>query len=89
LPPDVQQSFSAALKASVLFAQRNPQSSAGFVRRHAQISDDTVIARHIGLFVNEYTVALGEEGRRAAEFFLAETLRLGFVDRLPEQIFAC
>lgn len=43
----------------------HPQASAEFVREHAQELDDEVMRSHIELFVNAYSVDLGEEGRRA------------------------
>lgn len=41
-----------------------------FVRRHAQEMDEAVIRQHIELYVNEYSVELGEAGRRAVEALL-------------------
>ncbi|MEE3054553.1 MAG: MqnA/MqnD/SBP family protein, partial [Planctomycetota bacterium] len=45
------------------------------VRRHAQEMDDEVMTAHIGLYVNDFTVNLGEEGARAVAhlFAIAET----------------
>jgi hypothetical protein len=41
--------------------------------------DDEVIDRHIALFVNRYSLALGEEGRRAVrELTGLPDLRLGW-----------
>jgi predicted solute-binding protein len=36
----------------------------------AQELEDDVIEKHISLFVNDYTISLGEEGRRAVERLL-------------------
>ena len=50
-----------------------------FVREHARELDDEVIDRHIALFVNRYSLALGEEGRRAVrELTGLPDLRLGW-----------
>ena len=53
------------LRRSVEFALANPSSSKEYVRDLAQEMDETVIEQHIALYVNEYTVDLGEEGRTA------------------------
>lgn len=37
----------------------------GYVREHAQEMDDDVLRRHIDLYVNDYTVDMGEDGVRA------------------------
>jgi 1,4-dihydroxy-6-naphthoate synthase len=42
-----------------------------YVRRHAQEMDETVMRRHVDLYVNDYSVDLGDEGRRAVEKLLA------------------
>ena len=65
LPVDVRRDFDALLRRSVLYAMEHPSVSRPYVREHAQELDDDVIDRHIALFVNDYTVSLGEEGREA------------------------
>jgi 1,4-dihydroxy-6-naphthoate synthase len=49
-----------ALRASVEYAFAHPDASLPYVRQHAQEMDDTVMQRHIGLYVNEYTRQLDE-----------------------------
>ncbi|MDR1593376.1 MAG: 1,4-dihydroxy-6-naphthoate synthase [Prevotellaceae bacterium] len=88
LPENVHQSFSTALRESILFANANPASSHDFVRQHAQEQTDEITGKHIALFVNDYTLALGDEGRSAVNFFLNETKRLKVVESIPEQIFS-
>jgi 1,4-dihydroxy-6-naphthoate synthase len=53
-------SMDAALKASVDYAFANPQASRDYVAAHAQEMDPDVTARHIRLYVNDYTRALDE-----------------------------
>lgn len=67
LPEETKRRFEALLADSVRYAMRNPSVSREFVRSHAQELDDEVIDKHIGLFVNDYTVSLGDEGRLAVE----------------------
>jgi 1,4-dihydroxy-6-naphthoate synthase len=42
-----------------------------YVRRHAQELDEAVMRQHIDLYVNDFSLALGEAGRRAVETLLA------------------
>lgn len=67
LPEETKRRFERLLAESVRYAMRNPSVSREFVRSHAQELDDEVIDKHIGLFVNDYTVSLGDEGRQAVE----------------------
>lgn len=55
------------IRSSVEFAFRHRDASREFIKSHAQEMDDEVINSHIGLYVNDFTVALGEKGMRAVE----------------------
>ena len=59
--------FDKLLADSVRYAFANPLVSRDFVKQHAQELEDDVIDKHISLFVNDYTISLGEEGRKAVE----------------------
>jgi 1,4-dihydroxy-6-naphthoate synthase len=87
LPEDIRQLFSRTLKDSILFANENPAASHDFVKQHAQEQSEEITNKHIELFVNEYTLVLGEDGRNAVDFFLNETKRLKIVESVPEKIF--
>lgn len=56
------------LKRSVEYAFANPNASAAYVMENAQELTAEVQQKHINLFVNNFTVDLGEQGRRAVEF---------------------
>lgn len=55
------------IRSSVLYARAHPAASDAYVRAHAQEMEDEVIRRHIELYVNDFTVDLGETGMRAVE----------------------
>lgn len=59
------------VRASVRTAWENPSASRDFVRRLAQELEPDVIDRHIALYVNEFTVDLGVEGRAAVDTLLS------------------
>ncbi len=62
-----------AVAASVQWAHRHPKESLGYIKQHAQELDDRVIGDHIGLYVNDFSISLGNEGRAAVK----ELLRRG------------
>jgi 1,4-dihydroxy-6-naphthoate synthase len=62
-----------ALRASVQWAQANPGRCMAYIRRYAQEMDEGVLHAHIGLYVNDFTLDIGEEGRAAVK----ELLRRG------------
>lgn len=59
--------FEQLLAESVRYAMAHPAASREFVKEHAQELEDEVIDKHIALFVNNFTISLGDEGRRAVE----------------------
>ncbi len=71
LDPALVERFEDALSASVAAAMRDPEPSRLWIREHAQELADDVIAQHIALYVNDFTVDLGGEGRRAIDELLA------------------
>ncbi len=69
LSKEVAIKFEALLKQSIEYAFANPLASREYIKSHAQELDDNVINSHIKLFVNKYSLALGEDGRKAIELF--------------------
>jgi 1,4-dihydroxy-6-naphthoate synthase len=55
----------SALRASVEYAFAHPNASRAYVSEHAQEMDPAVVAKHIQLYVNDYTVALDERAVHA------------------------
>ena len=62
--------FERLLRRSIEYAFANPLASRAFIKEHAQELDDDVIDKHIALFVNDYSLTLGDEGHRAVEALL-------------------
>jgi 1,4-dihydroxy-6-naphthoate synthase len=58
------------LRRSVAIARAEPARPQAYVRAHAQELADDVCARHIGLYVNDFTEDLGAVGRRAIDALL-------------------
>ena len=67
LPFEVQQKIERVLRRSVEYAFANPNSSAEYVKGHAQEMKKEVVDAHIALYVNDYSISLGSQGRKAVE----------------------
>nr|WP_303649829.1 1,4-dihydroxy-6-naphthoate synthase [Desulfobotulus pelophilus] len=61
--------LSRAIRESILHARQFPELVMPYIRTHAQEMAREVIDRHIGLYVNDFSLNLGEEGRAAVAFF--------------------
>lgn len=53
------------IRRSIEYAFAHPELSREFIKSHAQELEDEVIDKHISLFVNDFSLTLGDEGRRA------------------------
>ncbi|MBR5454970.1 MAG: 1,4-dihydroxy-6-naphthoate synthase [Rikenellaceae bacterium] len=65
LPAEVFAAFEELLRRSIEYAFANPMASREYVKEHARELADDVIESHINLFVNQFSLSLGSEGRRA------------------------
>jgi len=87
LPPDVQLKLNRVLRKSVEFAFANPKSGLDFIRKHSQEMSEEVMYKHIDLYVNQYSVDLGTEGRKAINLLFEKALHNQVIPPITQQIF--
>ena len=87
LPLDIQLKVNRCIRRSVEFAFANPKSGLEFIREHSQEMSEEVMYKHIDLYVNKYSVDLGEEGRKAIQLLFDKALEKGIIPPIKEQIF--
>ncbi|MFD7277788.1 1,4-dihydroxy-6-naphthoate synthase [Streptomyces sp. NPDC059862] len=76
-----------SVRASVRAAWDDPEVSRPYVMEHAQEMDPDVADQHIGLYVNEFTADLGEDGYAAVRGLLTRAAAEGLVPPLgPEAL---
>lgn len=61
----------AALRQSIEYAYAHPQEPQDYVKQHAQELDDSVVRNHIELYVNDFSLDLGDEGVQAVNSLLS------------------
>ncbi|UOE49017.1 1,4-dihydroxy-6-naphthoate synthase [Mucilaginibacter sp. SMC90] len=87
LPLDVQHKINRVLRKSVEFAFANPKSGLAFIKQHAQEMSEEVMYKHIELYVNQYSVELGKEGRKAINLMFDTALEKGIIPEIKDRIF--
>jgi 1,4-dihydroxy-6-naphthoate synthase len=87
LPADVRQRVNRVMRRSVEYAFANRDASLPFVRAHAQAMSDEVMYKHIDLYVNDYSVDLGLDGRRAVEVLFERARVSGVIPEMKEGLF--
>lgn len=65
LPSQTMQTVQAVIHDSLLHALSDRDSALPMMRRHAQEFDDDVLMKHVDLYVNDWTVQLGQKGENA------------------------
>ncbi|MEU9344620.1 1,4-dihydroxy-6-naphthoate synthase [Streptomyces sp. NPDC048278] len=74
--------LAGSIRASVHAAWDDPEVSRPYVMAHAQEMDPAVADQHIGLYVNEFTSELGEDGYAAVRGLLTRAAAEGLVPPL-------
>ena len=87
LPEELKLKVNRVLRRSVEFAFEHPKSALSFIRQHAQSTDESVMYKHIGLYVNKYSIDLGLDGRTAIEMLFEKALSLQLIPEIKEELF--
>jgi 1,4-dihydroxy-6-naphthoate synthase len=67
IPVEVQQKISDLIRQSVRMSLSSYPSISEYTMQHAQAMDENVMRQHIQLYVNNFSVEMGEEGRNAVD----------------------
>lgn len=74
LGAELKQRMERVLRRSIEYAFANPMASRNYVKAHARELEDDVIDKHIALFVNDFSLSLGEQGRKAISYLIGEVV---------------
>lgn len=85
--PAVRQKLDRVLRRSIEHAMAHPEDSLGFTKAHAQEMDPEVMRKHIALYVNDYSLELGDRGRAAIARMFAEGAKIPGFPRVEGGIF--
>ncbi len=79
--------LSQILSESVQYAFDHPTESEKFVLEHAQEMELDVVKQHIDLYVNQYSISLGDKGREAVKKLYQVGADKGLFTRYDNSIF--
>lgn len=69
-----QKTIDHLIKQSVEFAFANPENCMPFVKLHAQEMSEEVIKKHIALYVNDFSIDLGNTGKKAIQLLFDKAI---------------
>ena len=87
LPENLKKAIGNSIRNSVEFAFANREGTMQYVSEHAQEMSQDVMKQHIALYVNEYSISLGEKGRAAIERLMLEGKNAGLIPEVCEPLF--
>lgn len=87
IPAGIAQKVNRIVRKSVEYALAHPAASSAFVRCYAQEIDVSVRNQHIQLYVNNYSVDLGEIGKQAVTTLFAWARRNKLINDTHKNIF--
>jgi len=76
------------IRRSIEKANLNRTQLSDFIRCNAQEMEENVMKQHIDLYVNQYSISLGEHGRAAVTLLFEKALQSGIISKMPGRIFA-
>ena len=83
----LQQQVDRLIRKSIQFAFANYPQLNDYIREHSQEMSEDVMRKHIDLYVNDYSIDLGETGRKAVEKIIAVYNEINNITQQPENIF--
>jgi 1,4-dihydroxy-6-naphthoate synthase len=87
LDQEVQDKVNRVLRKSVEYAFANPKSGLDFIREHAQEMEESVMYKHIELYVNQYSLDLGIEGRKAIDILFEMAENKGLIPKITKNVY--
>jgi len=87
LDRDIQHKVQRLIRKSISYAFENPMDSSAYVRANAQEMNEDVMRKHIDLYVNDYSLSLGEKGKEAVEKMYDFMLAKGHVKSSDNLLF--
>jgi len=88
LGPQTAGILSDVIGSSIEYAHTHANAADDYIRRHAQEMEPAVIRQHIALYVNRFSLQLGQEGRGAVSELFTRAQREKLIPHWEQPVFA-
>jgi 1,4-dihydroxy-6-naphthoate synthase len=75
------------IKSSIEYAFGSREDPMNYIKAHSQELSDDVINQHIDLYVNDYSVDVGQEGEKAVTELILRAEEAGIIPKAKQPIF--
>jgi len=83
----LQQQVDRLIKKSIEYAFSNYPQLNDYIRKHSQEMSETVMRKHIDLYVNDFSIDLGETGRNAVKKIISVYNKTNGLEKQIENVF--
>jgi 1,4-dihydroxy-6-naphthoate synthase len=87
LGKEVLRQINSEIKGSLEYAYAHPSETKAYVAKYAQEMSEEVRQKHIDLYVNEYSLDVGEAGKAAVLELFKRAEERGFIPKVDKEIF--
>ena len=82
---DLNKKTGELVRQSVEYAFKNRNEPTAYIKEHSQELSDDVINRHIDLYVNDYSLDIGQDGEKAVKELFSRAEDAGIIPKLKQQ----
>jgi len=75
------------IRKSIEYAYENEGAALAYMQQHAQEMDEQIMMQHVALYVNKYSINLGEEGRAAVTKMFNLAQQKGVIPEIVNPLF--
>lgn len=87
LPNEIINKVNRLIRESIEFAFENPNEPLAYMQQNSQEMDESVMRQHIELYVNKYSIDLGEEGKAAITQMFNLAQQKGIIPEIENKLF--
>ena len=87
LDQETKEKVNRILRKSVEYAFANPKSGIEFIKQYAQEMSEEVMYKHIDLYVNKYSIDLGQAGRKAIDVLFQMAQEKGLIEPIKKDLY--
>ena len=87
LPDEIKIKVNNAIKKSIEVAFANPEQALSYCKQYANTMTNEIMLQHIVLYVNKYSLSLGDEGKEAINTLYEFAQNMGMINNELKEIF--
>jgi len=87
LSDEIKTQVNSLICKSIEHAFSYPEEAMPYCKQHAQDMSNDVMLQHIKLYVNNFSISLGDDGREAITTLYEIATQMGLIEKMPENIF--